>query len=178
MWKGKCEWVDEQKLEADDAIANSGESAVATKPKRAFNVEKLVVGWGDTAWLLHVHSSNSTTASGKRQVGSADIIHKLHFSPQVLGRYGMTLLVAVVSDLCRPWSRLRSVLLRWRWPGPFPLMTMSGCCSSEGILPSEKSMLDRRLALLKGIESSCLGGRGAVVVGRVGTRAKSTSCAE
>jgi hypothetical protein len=77
VWKGRCEWVDEKSLEADEQAP--GSAAATSQTKKSAKVEKLIVGWGDTAWLLHVHSSNATNSSGKRQVGSADIIHKLHF---------------------------------------------------------------------------------------------------
>jgi hypothetical protein len=80
VWKGRCEWVDDKSLEADEQIPEAEDDKAATsKTKKSAKFEKLVVGWGDTAWLLHVHSTNATTSSGKRQVGSADIIHKLHF---------------------------------------------------------------------------------------------------
>lgn len=79
VWKGRCEWINDQNLESDDVIPALKDGGSTTKSKKMPQVEKLVVGWGDTAWLLHVHSSTSTTSTGKRQVGSADIIHKLHF---------------------------------------------------------------------------------------------------
>ncbi|KXT10562.1 hypothetical protein AC579_1804 [Pseudocercospora musae] len=55
-------------------------------------MEGLVVAWGDTAWILHVHSGSSTPTptptptrpNAKRQVGSADIIHKLQFRDCIL----------------------------------------------------------------------------------------------
>ena len=40
------------------------------------------------------------------------IIHSCHLSINVWGLYGSTFTIELVLDLWRPWSRLRSVLLR------------------------------------------------------------------
>ncbi|CAK3968224.1 Vacuolar sorting-associated 41 [Lecanosticta acicola] len=92
VWKGRCEWVDERRLESDDLLTGGGRSAngingsdpVKSPPssrKGKKRIEKLLVGWGDTAWVLHVQEGSSTAQgpNAKRQVGSADIIHKLQF---------------------------------------------------------------------------------------------------
>ncbi|KAK4612570.1 Vacuolar protein sorting-associated protein 41 [Fulvia fulva] len=94
VWKGRCEWIDEKTLESDDLTTGGGHdnaldaqvtngndpvrSRTSTKGKK---VEKLLVGWGDTAWVLHVQTGSSTAQgpNAKRQIGSADIIHKLQF---------------------------------------------------------------------------------------------------
>lgn len=91
VWKGRCEWIDEKTLESDDLTTGGGHSAngvngtetvkspSSKKGKR--KIEKLLVGWGDTAWVMHVQEGSSTAQgpNAKRQVGSADIIHKLQF---------------------------------------------------------------------------------------------------
>lgn len=92
VWKGRCEWVDEKTLESDDLTTGGKHEAVngvngtdtvksSTSTQSKKKIEKLVVGWGDTAWVMHVQSGSSTPQSpnAKRQVGSADIIHKLQF---------------------------------------------------------------------------------------------------
>ncbi|KAK0932673.1 Vacuolar protein sorting-associated protein 41 [Friedmanniomyces endolithicus] len=91
VWKARCEWVNDKTLEEDVVGAEESREAVngtkvngngtvksTASGKRAKQVEKLVVGWGDTAWLLHVYEGG-TSHNGQRQVGSADIIHKLQF---------------------------------------------------------------------------------------------------
>ena len=86
VWRGKAEWVDDRKLEVDEEGGeektvngvNGMETVKGTQSKKRKRVETLVVGWGDTAWILHVHEGG-TGAGGKRQVGSADIVHKLQF---------------------------------------------------------------------------------------------------
>lgn len=80
------------------------------------------------------------------------IIHRAHRSRRVRGLYGVTFMgpPMEVLDLCKPWSRLRSVLLRCRWPGwlfPKAILFMSGCCSSAGTLPSEKSRPEERFVV-------------------------------
>lgn len=87
VWKGRCEWIDDNGLESDDLATGRGDEEKAkgvngttalTKDKK---IERLVVGWGDTAWILHVQCGSSVPSSPnvKRQVGSADIIHKMQF---------------------------------------------------------------------------------------------------
>ncbi|KAK4497025.1 hypothetical protein PRZ48_011474 [Zasmidium cellare] len=92
VWKARCEWVDEKTLESDDLTTggthhatngvNGTDTVKSTASKQGKKkIEKLVVGWGDTAWVMHVQSGSSTPQppNAKRQVGSADIIHKLQF---------------------------------------------------------------------------------------------------
>ncbi|OCK79301.1 hypothetical protein K432DRAFT_394022 [Lepidopterella palustris CBS 459.81] len=74
VWKARAEWVDDKGLESDDdsVIIPNGSSQHATEtkddptlPQRRFSrqqngmkkkrMEKLVVGWGDAAWVIHVN---------------------------------------------------------------------------------------------------------------------------
>jgi hypothetical protein len=97
VWKARLEWVNDDWLEADDdAIislngGHSIEKADATLPhqrsdepkmaskkeKKHKKLEKLVIGWGDAAWIVHVNSGGAGVGKhvGERSVGSADIIH-------------------------------------------------------------------------------------------------------
>ena len=103
VWRADCQWVDEVKVEQDEvrwddgqghAVLNGTSTAkekkevgARTKEKKA---EKLLVGWGGTAWILHVVEGSSTTTTlqvnansqangGKKVVGTADITHLFHF---------------------------------------------------------------------------------------------------
>lgn len=89
VWKGRCEWIDERHLEADEDLngvdvakaangVNGTDTVKSTASKRVKQVEKLLVGWGDCAWLLHVHEGGKN-AAGRPQVGSAEVLHKLQF---------------------------------------------------------------------------------------------------
>lgn len=75
VWKGRAEWINDTNLETDeeDAVLSNGDAAKNSAKTGPHVVkrrpEKLVVGWGDTAWVLHVHA-------GRRSVGTADFVHK------------------------------------------------------------------------------------------------------
>ena len=103
VWKARVEWVDDKRLESDDdsiiSLNNSHtpEKADNTLPhhrqdkhgkhgghathgkgtKKKSKLEKLVIGWGDAAWVVHVDPGGSGTGKdvGERSVGSAEIIH-------------------------------------------------------------------------------------------------------
>ncbi|KAK3679111.1 Vacuolar protein sorting-associated protein 41, partial [Vermiconidia calcicola] len=84
VWRGRAEWVDEGKLEVDDeGVAGPGNGVVVngtgtvSSRKKGAKVEKLVVGWGDTAWILLVREGGTAAGTGRRQVGIADIVHKI-----------------------------------------------------------------------------------------------------
>lgn len=82
VWKARAEWIDETSLETDDEEANepTGSSAAATKLKQVFKnnngVEKLVVGWGETTWIINVHPGGVGKGKhvGERSLGSAEIV--------------------------------------------------------------------------------------------------------
>lgn len=87
VWKARVEWINESNLETDEEDvpnsngAQSSASASDTlrlakngRPKRK-KAEKLVVGWGDSAWVLQV-TPETTLKSGERVGGSATIVHQ------------------------------------------------------------------------------------------------------
>jgi vacuolar protein sorting-associated protein 41 len=92
VWKARAEWINEANLEAEDdePSANGGHkngtpienlSIEATKNGRSQSkrrTEKLVVGWGDSVWILSVKSESKSTGKepGRRTAGSATIIHQ------------------------------------------------------------------------------------------------------
>ena len=80
VWKARAEWVDEDGLELDDdedesspTISKKNEddaevqsvrsNASSQLHKRQKRREKLIVGWGDTIWVIHVYPGVS--ASGR-----------------------------------------------------------------------------------------------------------------
>tara|TARA_R110002003_G_scaffold198_11_gene15483 strand:- start:13905 stop:16082 length:2178 start_codon:yes stop_codon:yes gene_type:complete len=93
VWKARMEWVDDQSLESDDdAIMsmNGGhiDKTESTLPHQRVpqphgakrkKVEKLVIGWGDAAWIIRVYSGGPGTGKhvGERSAGSAEIVHFL-----------------------------------------------------------------------------------------------------
>jgi hypothetical protein len=88
VWKARAEWLSDSALEHDeDASASNGHdndalSTATPKPARTSKrrLEKLVVGWGDSVWVLHVKpESKSTAKDGKKLNGTAFIVHHLLF---------------------------------------------------------------------------------------------------
>jgi hypothetical protein len=99
VWKARVEWVDDQCLESDeDSIMSMNgnhpaekadstlphQRARADKPtaehkktKTKRRTEKLIIGWGDAAWVVHVSPGGPAPGKdvGERLVGSAEIIH-------------------------------------------------------------------------------------------------------
>lgn len=95
VWKARLEWIDDEHLETDDdpppkangahpsdplessavralEVAKTGRSSKRKRP------EKLVVGWGDTIWVLQVKPEGTGTGRdvGEKVIGSASILHQ------------------------------------------------------------------------------------------------------
>lgn len=102
VWKARIEWVDDSRLESEDDSmislnsSNATDKSEATLPhhredrpgkhtihgkgsKKKKQLEKMVIGWGDAAWVVHVDPGGAGTGKdvGERSVGSAEIIHLL-----------------------------------------------------------------------------------------------------
>ncbi|KAI9875155.1 MAG: Vacuolar protein sorting-associated protein 41 [Pleopsidium flavum] len=90
VWKGRVEWIDENGLEveADASFTSNGSSGDPHKTaKRAESqntvnlpkarlIEKLVVGWGGTVWIINVHPGGPGTGKdvGERKVGHSEVV--------------------------------------------------------------------------------------------------------
>lgn len=99
VWKARIEWVNDEYLESDDdaSMSLNGSHAAETldatlphqraeksenhhhrhKKSKTRKKEKLVIGWGDVAWIVYVDPGGAGLAKhvGERSVGSAEIIH-------------------------------------------------------------------------------------------------------
>lgn len=94
VWKARLEWVDYEQLESDDdsIIKMNGSNATDkiddTLPHRRLGktpkpsskgpkLEKLIIGWGDAAWIVHVNPGDAGVGrdAGERSAGSAEIVH-------------------------------------------------------------------------------------------------------
>ncbi|KAH5195057.1 hypothetical protein HBH77_144890 [Parastagonospora nodorum] len=98
VWKARMEWVDDQSLESDedDSMSVNGGKSDSTLPHQRLaqtphsakrrKVEKLVIGWGDTAWIVRVYPGGTGTGKnvGEKSVGSAEIVYRLHFDDCVV----------------------------------------------------------------------------------------------
>lgn len=84
VWRGRVEWIDEKSLETDDddQSRETGISSPATaklkhqSSKNSTRIEKLLVGWGGTIWIINVHPGGVGVGKnvGERSVGWAEII--------------------------------------------------------------------------------------------------------
>jgi hypothetical protein len=84
VWKARVEWIDETTLETDedDKVRETSAASLATATlkrqatKSSRQIEKLVVGWGGTIWIINVHPGGSGvgTRAGERTVGKPEII--------------------------------------------------------------------------------------------------------
>ena len=96
LWKARVAWVEDKYLQPDEdedkdqsladdrnpptrasTISNS-EVSEKSKPLPGKRLkEKLIVGWGDTAWILQVQHGGKGTGKnvGEQLVGTADILH-------------------------------------------------------------------------------------------------------
>lgn len=83
VWKGRVEWIDEKNLETDDD--DKSREASSTSPataklkqqsKGSKKIEKLLIGWGGTIWIINVHPGGVGVGKnvGERSVGRAEII--------------------------------------------------------------------------------------------------------
>ena len=72
VWKAKAEWINEDGLEIDEdplmfanqeglteKIASLGDGTLRKRAEK--RIEKLVVGWGGTMWIINIHSGDPTS---------------------------------------------------------------------------------------------------------------------
>ena len=60
LWQARVQWVDEKYLEKDEEGTGNA-NGVTRSEKRT---ERLLVGWGDTVWLLYVYGEGSAARTG------------------------------------------------------------------------------------------------------------------
>lgn len=84
VWKGRVEWIDERTVDSDDSERNPTEvpmSPAADKLKEQAmlgrkKIERLLVGWGGTIWIIHVHPGGVGVGRhvGEKSLGRAEIV--------------------------------------------------------------------------------------------------------
>ena len=77
VWKARAEWINRANLEVDeDTDAANGETTqfIDTEPTTT-KLEEVLVGWGDTTWLIKVYSGDGSTGknAAERNVARADV---------------------------------------------------------------------------------------------------------
>ena len=85
VWEGRAEWIDDQAIGNgdDETKENSSPGTLSPAATRLAHhaksydktVERLIVGWGGTIWIIHVHpgSEGSVKDDAKRSAGRAEI---------------------------------------------------------------------------------------------------------
>lgn len=83
VWKGRVEWIDEQSIPANDGDKESEEAAISPAAERLRlqqdkdkkQVERVLVGWGGTIWIIHVHPGGVGVGknAGERSLGRAEM---------------------------------------------------------------------------------------------------------
>lgn len=90
VWKAHLEWVDESSLESDEnagsqpGSAHQGDSGTSSILKANQKVEKLVVGWGGTIWVINVFPDRVTPSAsriGEKRLGAAEVATMFVSSP-------------------------------------------------------------------------------------------------
>jgi vacuolar protein sorting-associated protein 41 len=78
VWKARAEWIDRGNLEVDDESnpdlkTSNCKPAISSKP----TFEEIVVGWGDTVWLIRVHGGSIGTGKevGERKNARAEVMN-------------------------------------------------------------------------------------------------------
>lgn len=89
VWKPRVEWIDEAGLESendynDNANGSTDKAASGVTPaqqppqvrSQGSRVEKMVVGWGGTIWIIDVHPGGSGLGKevGERKIGRVEVV--------------------------------------------------------------------------------------------------------
>ena len=83
IWKAHVEWIDETGLEFEDTVASDGptksesfSSKIRPLSKSGTRIEKLVVGWSGTIWIINVHrgDQNANKHSHEKKIGRAEVV--------------------------------------------------------------------------------------------------------
>ncbi|RCI12954.1 hypothetical protein L249_0032 [Ophiocordyceps polyrhachis-furcata BCC 54312] len=73
VWKGRVEWIDEKTIDADDVVPKSSADS-RPREQTTTAMERLLVGWGGTIWIIHVHPGTGVgKTAGQRALGRAEI---------------------------------------------------------------------------------------------------------
>ncbi|CAK7267440.1 Vacuolar protein sorting-associated protein 41 [Sporothrix epigloea] len=108
VWKGRAQWIDEATLDADDdkpgplhpdEPSQAAEILKQQQVRDSKAIERLLVGWGGTIWIVHVHPGRVGVGkqAGERSVGRAEIVKILRMDCIISGLslYTQNLLVVL-----------------------------------------------------------------------------------
>ncbi|KAI1114004.1 hypothetical protein F5Y14DRAFT_415864 [Nemania sp. NC0429] len=114
FWEGRAEWIDDQAIGSSDDEAKGADALATLTPAAARlalqakshdkSIERLIVGWGGTIWIIHVHpgSVGSTKSDTQRSVGRAEIAKILRMDCIISGISLYTQNLLLVLAYCNP----------------------------------------------------------------------------
>ena len=68
VWKARVEWIDEALLEDED------ESTPPQSVTAGEDIEKLIVGWGGTVWIVNVYPDRPNHKAGDQKIGTVEVV--------------------------------------------------------------------------------------------------------
>jgi hypothetical protein len=76
VWKARAEWVDESLLESEHLTSNKAGDEASTPTQSTIikeRLEKLVVGWGGTVWVINVYPDRPNKSNRDLRIGSVEV---------------------------------------------------------------------------------------------------------
>ena len=78
IWKAHVEWIDEAGLESKNEFGGTKDLVTSvedgTNRSATPRVEKLVIGWSGTIWIINVHRERENAAVSKHPLGRAEVV--------------------------------------------------------------------------------------------------------
>ncbi|KAH7155154.1 hypothetical protein B0J13DRAFT_544913 [Dactylonectria estremocensis] len=112
VWKGRMEWIDEQAVESDESEQGPFDKALSPPAEKLReqtvsgkkSIERLLVGWGGTIWIIHVHSGGVGVGRhvGEKTIGRAEIVKILRMDCIISGISLYTQNLLLVLAYCLP----------------------------------------------------------------------------
>ncbi|KAI0379448.1 hypothetical protein F5Y04DRAFT_128880 [Hypomontagnella monticulosa] len=113
VWKGRAEWIDDQaigseEVEKEREVTGALSPAAAKLSQQAQKydktIERLLVGWGGTIWIIHVHPGGVGVGkhAGEKSIGRAEIVKILRMDCIISGISLYTQNLLLVLAYCKP----------------------------------------------------------------------------
>ncbi|KAI2631156.1 hypothetical protein GGS21DRAFT_523532 [Xylaria nigripes] len=114
FWEGRAEWIDDQAINSSDDEVKEGEVSTVLSPAAAKlslqakghdkSIERLIVGWGGTMWIIHVHPAHISSGKNdtQRSAGHAEIAKLLRMDCIISGISLYTQNLLLVLAYCKP----------------------------------------------------------------------------
>ncbi|KAI1324492.1 hypothetical protein F5Y16DRAFT_380770 [Xylariaceae sp. FL0255] len=113
FWQGRAEWIDDQAMSLDDpgkdSVTSTTLSPAASKlalqaQSHDKKIERLLVGWGSTIWIIHVHPGNAASSKQgtEKSIGHAEVVQVLRMDCIISGISLYTQNLLLVLAYCVP----------------------------------------------------------------------------